>query len=129
MGYPYKRRPSLVRTFWIYRYLIAAAMALGLLLWFVLINNAPVTVYFPFRMGQLASTAGIVILLSTLAGSLATALVIALWLAVRKIQGSATQGQEAEAEGSTLIDDRPPTDYASKTTEGFSDANWTRGEP
>ena len=52
MASPYKRRrPSLVRNFWVYRKLIALAMVLGLMLWFIWANNAPVTVSFPFRLG------------------------------------------------------------------------------
>src|SRR5215213_7580744 len=109
MGSPYRRRPSLIRNFWLYRYLIATAMVLGLLLWFIWINNAAVTVYFPFRLGQLDSTAGIVILLSALAGSLVTVLVIALILALRRIRGSTTRA--ADEEPSTLPEDRPPSDY------------------
>ena len=115
---PYKRRrPSLILNFWIYRYLIATALGLGLLLWFIWINNEGVTVVFPFGLGQLASTSGVVILLSALAGSVLTLLVIALLLAIRKIRGATARA--AEEDPSALPEDRPPTDYASKTTEGF----------
>jgi uncharacterized integral membrane protein len=115
---PYKRRrPSLILNLWLYRYLVATALVLGLLLWFIWINNAAVTVFFPFGLGQLDSTAGVVILLSALAGSVLTLLVIALLLAVRKIRGAAARA--AEEDPSALPEDRPPSDYASKTTEGF----------
>ena len=117
MGSPYRRRPSLVRTFWLYRYLIAAAVVLGLLLWFIWINNDPAPVYFPFGLGQLRSTVGVVILLSALAGSVATMLVLALILAIRKIRGAGARAAEEDA--TALPEDRPPSDYASKTTEGF----------
>ena len=117
MGSPYRRRPSPIRTFWLYRYLIATALVLGLLLWFIWINNAAVRVYFPFGLGQLDSTAGVVILLSALAGSVLTLLVIALLLAIRKIRGATARA--AEEDPTALPDDRPPSDYASKTTEGF----------
>ncbi|HEX8202077.1 MAG TPA: hypothetical protein VF590_16500, partial [Isosphaeraceae bacterium] len=93
---PYRRRrPSLILNLWIYRYLVAAALVLGLLLWFVWINNAAVTVFFPFGLGQLNSTAGVVILLSALAGSVVTLLVVALLMALRKIRG-ATAARVAE---------------------------------
>ena len=36
MASPYKRRrPSLVRNFWVYRRVVGLAMALGLMLWFI----------------------------------------------------------------------------------------------
>ena len=76
MSSPYKRRrPSLIRNFWVYRWMVAAAVVLGLLLGFVFINSAPVTVYFPFGLGQISSTAGVVVLLGALAGSVLTVLV------------------------------------------------------
>ena len=117
MGSPYRRRPSLIRTFWLYRYLIAAAVVLGLLLWFIWSNDAPVTVYFPFRLGQLGSTAGVVILLSALAGSLVTILMIGLIVAVRRIRRPAAPGVDETTPA--LPEDRPPSDYAAKTPEGF----------
>ena len=49
-----------------------SALVLGLMLWFIWANNEPVTVAFPFRLGQLTSTVGVVILLSALVGSVAT---------------------------------------------------------
>src|SRR5262252_1732122 len=70
MASPYKRRrPSIVRNFWVYRRVVGLAMVLGLMLWFIWANNAPVTVSFPFRLGTLTSTTGLVILLSALVGS------------------------------------------------------------
>ncbi len=123
---PYKRRPSLVRRVWFYRYLIAAAMVLGLLLWFVLINNAPVTVYFPFGLGQLASTAGIVILLSAGSGAVAAWLVLLVVMAVRKMRAGSSPADDEPA--APLTDERPPADYASKTTEGFSGSRWAGHE-
>ena len=51
---PYKRRrPSIVRNFWVYRRLVGLAVVLGLMLWFIWANNAPVTVAFPFGLGTL----------------------------------------------------------------------------
>src|SRR6185503_16113296 len=71
MPYQYKRRrPSIIRNFWVYRRLIGTAILLGLMLWFIWANGDPVTVAFPFGLGKLSSTTGIVILLSALVGSL-----------------------------------------------------------
>jgi len=124
MASPYRRRrPSLVRNFWVYRRLIALAMVLGLMLWFIWANNATVTVAFPFGLGTFSSTTGLVILLSALVGSLATVLVFTMFYAVRRIHSSNTKsGNDAPAEPP---DDRPPADYASKTAEGFDESRWS----
>ena len=56
MAYQYKRRrPSIIRNFWVYRRLIGSAILLGLMLWFIWANDTAVTVAFPFRLGQLNS--------------------------------------------------------------------------
>lgn len=128
MSSPYKRRPSLIRNFWLYRYLIAAAIVMGLLLWFVLVNNAPVEVYFPFGLLQFQSTAGVVILLSAMTGSILTGLILGLMVALRRLKTSASHADD-EVSKTEDFDDRPPTDYASKTPEGFSDAPWSRSKP
>ena len=121
---PYKgRRPSIVRNFWIYRRLVALACALGLMLWFIWANDAAVTVAFPFGLGVWKSTTGLVILLSALFGSVVTALAMTLFLTLRHVRGmSAKPDDEAAA---PLADDRPPADYAARTTEGFSESDWS----
>ncbi len=127
MSSPYKRRrPSLVRNFWVYRRLIGLAMILGLMLWFVVINNTEVTVFFPFRLGQITSTSGVIMLLSAFAGAIVAALIIGLILAIRgtRTQAPPAQAKPAEPADSEEIDDRPPPDYGSKTTEGFTNAKW-----
>src|SRR5271168_1833709 len=87
MAYEYKRRkPSIIRNFWVYRRLIGTAVLLGLMLWFIWENDEKVTVAFPFGLGKLASTTGVVILLSALVGSLATILVTTLFFAIRRIR-------------------------------------------
>src|SRR3954463_13079334 len=89
MAYQYKRRrPSIIRNFWVYRRLIGAAVLLGLMLWFIWANGTAVTVEFPFRLGPLKSTGGIVILLSALLGSLVTFLTMTVVLAARKLRSS-----------------------------------------
>jgi uncharacterized integral membrane protein len=123
MAFTYKRRrPSIVRNFWIYRRLVALAMVLGLMLWFIWANNAPATVAFPFGLGKFESTIGLVILLSSLVGAMATALVLTLIYAIRLRQPSGPRGGPGGPPD--LPEDRPPPDYA-KTTEGFPDSNWS----
>ncbi|MDR3632709.1 MAG: DUF1049 domain-containing protein [Isosphaeraceae bacterium] len=123
MASPYKRRrPSLVRNLWIYRKLIVLAMVLGLMLWFIWANNSAVTVEFPFGLGHLSSTVGLVALLSALAGAVVTALAMAVGVTFRRIQASRNDGDEPAA---SLDDDRPPPDYAAKTPDGLSDPKWS----
>jgi uncharacterized integral membrane protein len=126
MSYPYKRRrPHLIRNLWVYRRLVALAAAFGLMLWFILINNTAVTVYFPFGLGEISSTSGLIILLGALAGSVVTALALALVLAIRRVR-TGREGEPSRAPDlADEIDDRPPPDYAAKTGEGFSDARWS----
>ncbi len=125
MASPYKRRrPALLRNVWVYRQLIAAAVVLGVLLWFILINGTPVSVAFPFGLGEIKSTLGLLMLLSAAAGAIATILVGGIVLATRRLRRPG--GRRDEDEGpSVLPDDRPPTDYAARTTEGFSGPNWS----
>jgi uncharacterized integral membrane protein len=127
MGQPHgyrRRRPSLLRNLWVYRRLVGAAMVLGLLLWFVVINSAQVTVYFPFRLGQVTSSVGVILLLGALAGSLATGLILTLVLALRRLKAQPAE-RDAGDDGANLPDDRPPADYAAKAKEGFPDAGWS----
>lgn len=123
MAYQYKRRrPSIVRNFWVYRRLIGLAILLGLMLWFIWANDAIVTVAFPFGLGRLTSRLGLVILLSALVGSVATILVMTLVYTLRRIK---SPGGAPDTSVSDLAEDRPPTDYASKTSEGFTNAPWS----
>jgi uncharacterized integral membrane protein len=124
MAYEYKRRrPSIIRNFWVYRRLIGTAVLLGLMLWFIWANNEQVTVAFPFGLGKLTSTTGVVILLSALVGSLATILVTTLIFAIRKIRTG--QNPQDPPNHNDVPLDRPPADYAAKTTEGFPNAHWS----
>jgi uncharacterized integral membrane protein len=122
---PYKRRrsSSLIRNLWVYRRLVAAAIVLGVMLWFIVINHDAVTVRFPFGLGQLQTSSGIAILLGALAGSVVTALIMTVILAVRRLRSGVGEGVAVNP--TALPEDRPPSDYASKTTEGFSDAPWS----
>jgi uncharacterized integral membrane protein len=128
---PYKRRkPNIFRNFWVYRRLIALAFVLGLMLWFIWANDAIVTVAFPFGLGSLTSTTGLVILLSAMVGSIMTALAMTLIYTIRRAQaqgpaqGQASSLKEGDAAADPLTDDRPPPDYA-RTTEGFPDSRWS----
>jgi uncharacterized integral membrane protein len=124
MAYQYKRRrPSIIRNFWIYRRLIGTAILLGLMLWFIWANDAPVTVAFPFGLANLKSTTGIVILLSALVGSVMTILATTVYFAVRRLRSTATPQDPPNPAEPTA--DRPPPDYAAKTSEGFPNAHWS----
>ncbi len=130
MPYEYKRRrPSIIRNFWVYRRLIGTAMLLGLMLWFIWANDARVTVAFPFGLGQLNSSVGVIILLSALMGSVATILVTTVVIALRRVRRTQTPQDHPTSHNqpkpTNLTADRPPRDYAAKTTEGFSNAEWS----
>jgi uncharacterized integral membrane protein len=124
MPYQYKRRrPSIIRNFWVYRRLIGTAVLLGLMLWFIWANGDAVTVAFPFGLGKLSSTTGIVILMSALVGSLLTILATTVVFALRRLRSAPTPQEPHNP--SDLAGDRPPPDYAAKTSEGFPNAHWS----
>ena len=66
------------------------------MLWFIWANDAKVTVAFPFGLGKLTSTTGVVILMSALVGSLATILVTTLIFAIRRIRAHANPARSAQ---------------------------------
>jgi uncharacterized integral membrane protein len=118
---PYKRRKrSLIRNLWVYRRLVALAVVVGLLLWFVLTNNERVTIAFPFRLGSFQSTTGLVILLSALVGSFLTAATLTLFWAIRRARPDLDEPDEGKAPRASDIDDLPPPDYAAKTGDGLN---------
>jgi uncharacterized integral membrane protein len=117
----YKRRKrSLIRNLWVYRRLVALAVVVGLLLWFVLTNNERVTIAFPFGMGSFQSTTGLVILLSAMVGSLVTALTMTLFWALRKARHDRDEIPESPTTRPVKDDDLPPPNYAAKTGEGLT---------
>jgi uncharacterized integral membrane protein len=120
---PYKRRKPTLRKLRLYLRLVTVPIVLGPMLWFIWANNTTVTVSFPFGIGKLTSTTGLVILLSALVGSLATGLIFTMFFAVRRIQASNIK--EGTDSGHEMPDDRPPADYAAKTTEGFEGPRWS----
>ena len=123
MTSPYKRRrPSIVWNFWVYRRIIGLAIVLGLMLWFIWANDATVTVAFPFGLRSRTSTTGWVILTSALVGSVATALTMTLVYTWRRVQTG--RPRSADDEYTPLPDDRPPSDYAAKSSDGPPDSNW-----
>ena len=68
------RSSNPLRTLWMAKKLIAAAVVLGILLWFVLTNNQQVTLYFPFKIGNAKASIGVVVLVSAGIGALITGL-------------------------------------------------------
>lgn len=123
MTSPYRRRrPSILRNLWVYRRLVLVALLLGLLLWFIWANNAEVVVAFPFRLGHLKSSVGVIILASALVGAVATLLVTTLTLAIRARRAS--RPADTLEKGHLDDDDLPPSDYAAKTGEGLSGSRW-----
>ena len=127
MASPYRRRrPAVFRRAWIYRHVIVAAALLGLTAWFCWSNGQAVTVALPFGLGKIDSSLGVVILLSALVGSGVTILLLGVLYALRRLRTAGEAADLVEAEGD-LVDDRPPSDYASKTTEGFGEAPWSKG--
>lgn len=122
-----RRKPaSFIRNLWIYRWLIVAAVVLGTLLWFILINNQQVTVHLPFGLGRPTASIGLVVLFSAGAGALAAVLLTTLMLTLHRYRLAAPPDEPGrEPPSRDLADDRPPSDYAAKTTEGFSDAPWS----
>jgi uncharacterized integral membrane protein len=122
MTSPYRRRrPSILRNFWVYRRLVLVALVLGLLLWFIWANNDKVTVAFPFGLGKVTSSTGVIILASALVGSGTTLLVTTLYLAIR----ARRSGKHPELGEKPPVDDElPPPDYAAKTGEGLSGQRW-----
>ena len=123
MASPYKRRrPSLVRNFWVYRRLVGLAVIVGLMLAFAWANNTDVTVTFPFRLWTMQGKLWLVIVLSALAGSIVTALALAVFYAVRQVH--VATGRHTDDVENRLPDDRPPADYASKASEAPPDRHW-----
>jgi uncharacterized integral membrane protein len=132
MSTPYRRRrPHLVRNLWVYRKLVLLAMALGLVLWFIWINNAAVIVHFPFGLGAIESTSGVVILLSVLAGVVLSALAVAVFVTARQLRRPPGGPDEPVAtggpgkSGGLLDDDLPPPGYAARAEEGFPGTGWS----
>ena len=121
MSSPYykRRRRSLIRNLWVYRRLVALAVVLGLLLWFVLTNNERVTIAFPFGLGNFQSTTGLVILLSAMVGSLVTALTLTVLWAIRRARLERDEVVE-DVTPATRDVDLPPPDYAAKTGDGLT---------
>lgn len=113
----------MIHHFWVYRRLIGSLLLLAILVWFIWANNTAVTVAFPFRLGHLNSSLGVVILLSAVFGSVVTFLIMTVVMAVRKIR-QAQSSTEPHA-NEEVADDRPPPDYAAKTPEGFSGSRWS----
>jgi uncharacterized integral membrane protein len=129
MSSPYykRRKRSLIRNLWVYRKLVALAVVVGLLLWFVLTNNEQVTIAFPFGLGSYKRSSGVVILLSAFVGSVVTALAMTFFWAIRKTRQDRDEPIEPSATARPVKDDDlPPPDYAAKTGDGLSrEGSWS----
>lgn len=123
MTTPYKRRrPMLIRTAWDNRKLVALAVAVGVMLWFIIANRTDVRVVLPFWLGSFETTSGLAILMGALAGSVVTALALAAFMAIRRRRkASSDPSYEGGPGKSVLDDDLPPPDYAARAEDGFSD--------
>ncbi len=131
MSSPYykRRRRSMIRNLWVYRKLVGFAVVLGLILWFVLTNNERVTIAFPFGLGSSQSTTGLVILLSSMVGSVATALGLTFAWAIRRNRPE-RDDPAADPGKPAIIDELPPPDYAAKTGDGLNrDDRWSPPDP
>ena len=115
-----RRRPMLIRTAWDNRKLVALAIALGVMLWFVVANRTDVTVVLPFWLGSFATTSGLAILLGALFGSVVTVLVITILWTVRLRRVRTDETDDRPPSKPELADELPPSDYAARTGEGFS---------
>ncbi len=124
MGTPYaykRRRPSFLYNLYIYRHLVLVALVLGLLLWFIWANGDKVTIAFPFGLGHVSSTTGIIILTSFMVGAVTGTLVTTLVWAIRLRRSQKTSESVAKP---AVDDDLPPPDYAAKAGEGLPNTNW-----
>ena len=110
----------MVRNLWVYRRLVALAVVVGLLLWFVLTNNERVTIAFPFGLGSFQSTTGLVILLSAMVGSFLTAFTLTLIWAIRRARPDLDEPLDRKPPRPQGDDDLPPPDYAAKTGDGLN---------
>ena len=126
MPYEYKRRrPSIIRNFWVYRRLIGTAVVLGVMLWFIMVNHEQVTVHFPFGLGTLTSTSGIIMLLSALVGAVVAILITTVILTIRRMRRTQNPQRPLQILHATTPTNDRPLDYAAKTREGFSNAHWS----
>jgi uncharacterized integral membrane protein len=112
---------NLLQTLWISRRIVGAALLVGTLLWFIVTNNQGVTVHLPFGLGHPSASVGIVVLVSAIIGSIATVLIMTLVWAWRRYRHSPKSSRESLQK---IPDERPPANYATGATEGFSDASW-----
>jgi len=123
MASPYRRRrPSILRNFWVYRRLVLVALMLGMLLWFIWANNERVTVAFPFRLGHVTSSVGVIILASALVGSIATMLVTTVFWAIKTRR--AQRQADPTPKGPAVDNELPPPDYAARTGEGLTGSRY-----
>jgi uncharacterized integral membrane protein len=122
---PPRRTPRVLRNLWISRRLVAASVVLGILLWFIVINNQPATVFFPFGLGSSTASIGVVVLVSAIAGSIVTGLVMTIVWALRRYRVMPGRSSELLPHEAPESGDRPQAEPATRTEQGNSDAPWT----
>ena len=110
--------PQMIRNLWIYRRVLLLAVLLGVVLYFVATNNRPLTVSFPV-LGDISSTAGIVMLVSAALGAVGSWLVLTFRQAVRQ----ARQEQQRPTVGTENHVQEPGQ------TTGTEAGRAVRGEP
>jgi uncharacterized integral membrane protein len=126
---PPRKAPKFLRNLWVSRRLVLASVVLGVLLWFIVINNQPATVYFPFALGQSTASIGVIVLLSAIVGSFITGLVMTIiWAWKRyRLAAKAADATAASADPPAIAQgpDFPPAVNAIGTSDSFSGARWS----
>ena len=83
-----RKRPSVIRTLWINRWLLAFGFLALCLIWFIWSNNAEVTITFPLGLGVVESTVAWVLLSSYLVGALSGVLLMLGVMTWRRFQAN-----------------------------------------
>ncbi|ADV61236.1 hypothetical protein Isop_0644 [Isosphaera pallida ATCC 43644] len=113
-----RKRPSVVRTLWVNRWLLAFGFLALCLIWFIWSNNTEVTITFPLGLGVVQSTVAWVLLSSYLVGVVSGVL---LALAVMTWNRFHVQSHEASgATGSTSLPSQPPVKPSSTESSSLA---------
>jgi uncharacterized integral membrane protein len=114
-----------LRNLWVARRLVAAAVVLGVLLWFIVINSQSATVYFPFGLGSPTASIGIIVLVSAVAGSIVTGLIMTILWAWKRYRVPSARPNGVESASPSEVDEGTSDGCAAGAEEGFSDARWS----
>jgi uncharacterized integral membrane protein len=113
----------LIQTAWHHRKLVVLAVAVGVLLWFIVANRTEVVVVLPFWLGSFETRSGLAMLFGALAGAIVTLLAIGATWTIRRAR-EAPEARPLTEKPPWVDDELPPPDYAARTPEGFSDTGW-----